>query len=104
MAAVKHFAAMGGDGVNDAPAPITPAEKAQRNAARVRSRLTAYRPVPVCPDLSREKRVEQCDVLFELCRMVVEDWYHCGPTPQPISNTIINIRDTIMFAAREEMT
>jgi len=88
--------------MNHAPAPITPAEKAQRNAARVRSRLSAYRPVPVCPDLSREKRVEQCDVLFELCRMVVEDWYYCGPTPQPLSNTIINIRDTIMFAAREE--
>ena len=88
--------------MSEAPAPLTSAEKAARNAARVRSRLTAYRPVPVCPDLSREKRVEQCDVLFELCRMVVEDWYYCGPTPQPVSNTIINIRDTIMFAAREE--
>jgi hypothetical protein len=34
--------------------------------------------------------------------MVVEDWYQCSPTPQPVSNTIINIRDAIMFAAREE--
>ena len=85
-----------------APAPLTSAEKAARNAARVRSRLTAYRPVPVCPDLSRENRVEQADVLFELCRTAVEDWYQCSPTPQPLSNTIINIRDTIMFAARED--
>ena len=90
--------------MSDAPAPITPAEKAQRNAANVRSRLTAYRPVPACPDLSREKRIEQCDLLFELCRMVVENWYHCRSTPQPISDTIINIRDAIIFAAREEKT
>ena len=88
--------------MSDAQAPLTSDEKAARNAARVRHRLTAYRPVPVCPDLSHEKRVEQVDVLFELCRMAVEDWYQCSPTPQPLSNTIINIRDTIMFAARED--
>jgi hypothetical protein len=92
--------------MNDAPAPITPAAKALLNAARVRDRLTAYevmtRSSPVCPEISEAKGKEIAPHLVELCRMVVEDWYQCSPTPQPLSNTIINIRDCLIFAAREE--
>jgi hypothetical protein len=88
--------------MSDAPAPVTPAAKALLNADRVRSRITAYRSEPVCPEISEAKGKEIAPHLVELCRMVVEDWYQCSPTPQPLSNTIINIRDCLIFAAREE--
>jgi hypothetical protein len=88
--------------MSDTPARITPAAKALLNAERVRDKLTFCGVRPMTPELTEEQGKIVAPHLVELCRLLVEQWYRLSPTPQPMSTTIINIRDCIIFAAREE--
>ena len=80
----------------------TPAALALMAADRVRSQRECYGPDYNTPDMSEAKAREIAPHLLALCQLAVEQWYRCSPTPQPLSTTMIRMRDAIIFAAQEE--
>jgi hypothetical protein len=64
--------------------------------------MQCYGPDYNTPEVGEAKAKEIAPHLLELCRLAVEQWYRCSPTPQPLSLTIIRMRDAVIFAAREE--
>ena len=87
---------------SNSQAPITPAAIALLNAERVRGQMAAYGPDFNTPEVGEAKAREIGPHTLELCRLAVEQWYRCSPTPQPLSTTMIRMRDAVIFAAQEE--
>ena len=86
---------------DQAPRP-TPAALALMAADRVRGHREVYGPTYNTPDIREAKAREIAPHLLALCQLAVEQWYRCSPTPQPLSTTVIRMRDAIIFAAKEE--
>lgn len=77
--------------------------RALMHAERVRQRLEAYGRKPLVPAISEDACRVHAPHIVELCREVVEDWYQTTATPQPVSTSIIRLRDQLIEIAMNEV-
>ena len=77
--------------------------KALMHADRVRERLEAFGRKRLVPAISEAACRVHAPHIVELCRQVVEDWYQCSATPQPVSLSIIRLRDELIDIALQEV-
>ncbi len=77
--------------------------KALMHAERVRERLEAYGRTPLVPAIGEASARVHAPHIVELCREVVEKWYVCSETPQPLSLSIIRLRDELIEIAMSEV-
>lgn len=77
--------------------------KALMHADRVRERLEACGRRPLVPAISEAACRVHAPHIVELCRDVVEKWYVCSATPQPVSMSIMRLRDELIEIALQEV-
>lgn len=87
-----------------ADAEPTPTARVLMKAEHVRNQISGLTDYPTTPELQEDTARVYGPLLVEMCRLAIEQWRQCSPTPQPLSMTLIRMREVIQGAwAQEEL-